>query len=99
MAVDTGVAVEPGPDVTRVVMAEVVRGDSAGKRTIYPPLSLPHLCRRSLASGRAQPLEKGMCLPLTDAHILPQLLLTWGLNACPVAMGSLGAVWSFTGPC
>lgn len=38
VAVDPGVAVGAGPDVARVVMAEVVRGDSAGNRAPHIPL-------------------------------------------------------------
>lgn len=92
MAVDLGVAVGAGPDVARVVMAEVVRGDSAGNRTICPPLSLPYLCHRSLARGHAEPLREGR-VPSPHQHAHPSSA------ACPVAMGSLGAGWPFTCPC
>lgn len=98
VAVDVGVAVGAGPDVARVVMAEVVRGDAAGNRAQHippdhlpSPFPAPPVPQEPGQQGTlSYPPEKGVCLPLADTHVLPQLTLTRGLSAFPAATGSLG---------
>lgn len=69
-AVDLIEAVAAGAEVARVVMAEVVRGESAGGRAQNIPPALPPL---SLLILRSLHPSRGLCLPCprpSHSHVL-----------------------------